>query len=88
MASGTGISLTSTIALLSLLATGRYFYRLGKLRVEVGVRFLLKGVLGDRVECLLNIDRFFGGSFEIRNVVLALAPLLGPLLGDLKSRWN
>lgn len=35
---------------------------------QFGFGFLLQRVLGDRLEGLLNIDRFLGGSLKVRNV--------------------
>ena len=63
-----------------LLTTRRDLYRFWELRVQVRIRLLGQGVLSDSVEGLLDVDGLLGGCLKVGDVVLALAPLLGPLL--------
>lgn len=53
--------------------------------VELNLGLLLEGVLGDRLERLLDIDGLLGRGLKVRDVTLGLAPGHRPLLGDLRS---
>ena len=43
----------------------------------------MQGVLGDSLECLLDVDGFLRGSLKVGNVTLGLAPGHRAFLGDL-----
>ena len=50
---------------------------------QLSLRLLCQSVLGDSLESLLDVDSFFGGSLEVWDVALGLAPCHGSFLRDL-----
>ena len=48
--------------------------------------FLLKGILSDGLESLLDIDSLLSGSLKVRNIALGLAPCHGTFLSNLQRR--
>lgn len=59
------------------------FYLIRKLGIQLDLRFLFQGILGNGLESLLNIQCLFRTCFKVRNVVFALTPLLSPLTWNL-----
>ena len=51
---------------------------------QLVILLLLQRVLGNGLECLLNVDSLLRRRLEVRNVALGLAPSHGTLLGDLQ----
>lgn len=54
------------------------FYLTGEIIVHVCLGFLCEGVLGYCLEGLLDVNGFLGARLEVRDAVLAAAPVLCP----------
>lgn len=50
------------------------------LHSHLGFGLLLQRILGDCLECLLDVDGLLGARLKVRNVTFTLAPCHGPLL--------
>ena len=61
----------------------------GEVVVKIDVGLAGEGVLGDRLEGLLHVDRFLRRRLEVGNIALGLAPLLSALHRHLPDgKWG
>ena len=88
--SSTATTTSATLACAVVLSRGTLVGRkvdlVWKLRVvQLHLGLLGEAILGDSLKCLVNVNSLLGGRLKIGNVVLALAPTLGPLSGHLRD---
>lgn len=62
---------------------GESKWRMNSVHSQLGFSFLGQSILSDGLERLLDVDSFFGRSFEVWDVSLSLTPCHGSFLRDL-----
>ncbi|RUS77092.1 hypothetical protein EGW08_015147, partial [Elysia chlorotica] len=75
-----------TVVALRLVVVTAQFDWVWELAAELHVCLLCHGVLGNCLECLLNVDGLLGRCFKVRNVPFRVAPTLGTATRHLRVR--